>query len=264
MLEVLSQKKIIRSLVVFLLLLSLFIAVQVLKDLKEYQFIGSGVVPQNTISVSGKGEVFAVSDIGTVSFSVIQEEKTVTAAQDFVTKKIDLALSALKKDFKIDEKDIKTLSYNIYPTYDYSQGPCSQFSCPPSRQVLRGYEVSQTIQVKIRKVSDAGAILGALGNLEVSNIGGLEFTIDDEDQLVRQARQKAIDDAKEKARELSKDLGVRLVRIISFSEGGGYPIAYMAKANLDEGAVGIGGATPDIPTGENKITSNVTITYEIR
>jgi uncharacterized protein YggE len=75
----------------------------------------------------------------------------------------------------------------------------------------------------------------------------------------------AIDEAKEKAKVLSKDLGVSLVRIVNFSENGNIPMMYgkgmMATDSVASAPVA---PSPELPTGENKITSNVTITYEIR
>jgi uncharacterized protein len=102
--------------------------------------------------------------------------------------------------------------------------------------------------------------------LGANNVSGLSFTIDDEDALTAEAREQAINDAEEKAEELADQLGVSLVRIVGFNEGGGgYPVQYaraeMTMMALDEGAVG---SAPSLPVGENKISSFVTITYEIR
>ncbi len=78
-----------------------------------------------------------------------------------------------------------------------------------------------------------------------------------------EARRKAISDAKTKARVLAKDLGVSLGRVASFSEGGYYPAPTMYKATMMDVAQGEA-SVAEIPKGENTISSNVTITYEIR
>ena len=103
--------------------------------------------------------------------------------------------------------------------------------------------------------------LGATG---VSNLSGPNFTIDDEDGLKAQARKKAIDDAREKAEALAEDLGVRLGRIASFSEGGGYgaPMYYGKDMMAEQSAAG-NAVRAELPKGENTISSDVTITYEI-
>lgn len=240
---------------------------QTMSVFKEYKYIGAGVQPGSVISVSGNGEVFAVPDIATITFSATKEAKTMDVAQKDVTTRISAAVDFLKKS-GVQDKDIKTTNYNAYPKYEYqrpSAEMCAAGNCQPGKQVLVGYEVSETISVKIRNTDDTGKIVEGLGKLSVSDISGPNFSIDDEDALKAEARKEAIDDAKTKADILAKELGVKLVRVVSFNENnGGYPI-YYAKA-----AMGMGGAmesdavAPRIEKGENKISVDVNITYEIR
>jgi uncharacterized protein YggE len=105
-----------------------------------------------------------------------------------------------------------------------------------------------------------------LGDSEVANLNGPNFEIEDMEDLEREARKKAIDQAKKKAKELAKDLGVKLSRVINFSENGN---DYGFKAlRADVEMLGLGGdearPVPEISTGENKIYSKVNIIYEIR
>jgi len=216
----------------------------------------------NTITVSGKGEVVVKPDIATVSFGVTAENMDVAKAQTESATKINNIVAFLKSK-KVDEKDIKTTNYNIYPRYDYIQ--TAQTYPYGGKQVLSAYVVSQTVEVKIRTIADAGAILSGVGEFGVTDVSGLNFTIDDEDTVKNQARDLAIIDAKDQAKVLAKGLGVRLVKITSFSENGNYPIYYgMAKSMMAEGLGGGDAIAPQIPVGENKVTSNVSITYEIR
>ena len=224
---------------------------------------------QNVISVSGTGDAYATPDIANISYDISQEEKTVVAAQDSVTKRSNDILAYLKS-IGVADKDIKTTNYNIYPHYEYNSRPVICYSgadCPPTTngQVFIGYVVTNSVQVKIRKIADAGSVLAELGARKVTNLSNLNFTIENDEAIKAEARKKAIEDAKQKAEVLAKDLGVSLVRIVSFSEGGNYPI--YAKTMSADSAYGMGGgapAVPSVPTGENKITSSVTIVYEIR
>ncbi len=222
--------------------------------------------PRPEITVTGKGEAVAVPNIATFSFSVTETAKTVKEAQDKATEKINKVIAYLKTA-NIADKDVQTQNYYINPQYDYVTASCIR-PCTPGKQVLTGYQVTQTIVVKIRKTEEAGNILTGIGNLGVQNVSGLDLTVDNEEGEIAKARAKAIEDAKLKAQELAKQLGVHLVRITSFSEQGqGYPI-YYSKVGLQvrEGGadVAVANPAPEIPTGENKITSVVTITYEIR
>lgn len=255
-----------KTVIFVLLLVAALLATKIVTELKEYKFIGGGVPSSNVITVNGEGEVFAVPDVATFTFSVIEERPNAKVAQDIAAEKINSMLSYLGES-DIEEKDIKTVSYNVFPRYDYKREICTQFSCPPGEQVLRGFEVNQTIQVKVRDIDEAGAILAGVGERGVSSVSGLNFTIDDEEELQREARQEAIEDAQSKAKELAKDLGVRIIRVVNFSEFGGPPKYARFDFAIAESAFGVGGddaLTPEIPVGENKIVSNVSITYEIR
>lgn len=218
----------------------------------------------NTITVTGTGEVFAVSDIASFSFSVNEEGASVPDAQKKATEKSNKAIKYLK-DAGIEEKDIKTTNYSVNPKYEYK--PCTIYNCPSPNGTIIGYEVNQSVTVKIRKVDTAGKILSDIGETGVSNISGLSFTIDDEDALKAQARSKAIEDAKTKAKKLAQDLGVRLGKVTSFYENSEIPYygGYGGAAPMMEKAADSRVATPpSLPKGENKISSSVSITYKIK
>lgn len=263
--QIMHNKRFKGAIILVMIMLTAFLFVKTVGEIKAYRFIGGGVPVSNTITVTGEGEAFAVADIAQFSFSVIEEAKTVEEAQSTATTKINIA-RALLEEAGIEEKDIKTTAYNIYPKYEYIRSICTQFSCPPSKQELQGYEVNQTTSVKVRDTSKAGTILAEIGTIGVSSVSGLNFSIDDEDVIAREARKMAIDEAKSKAKDLAKDLGVRLIRVVNFNESGDQPfygrVAVMEMAM--DSAVGGGIVAPEISVGQNKVTSNVSITYEIR
>ena len=242
-----------------------FLGVLTLGQLQGLRYIGAGISPSNTISVSGYGEAFGAADIATFSFSVVSEKSTVAAAQTDATDKIN-AITKYLKDAGIAEKDIQTTDYSVNPQYDYVSQACTSGYCPGGRQVLRGYQVRQSTTVKVRDTAKAGDLLTGAGGKGATEVSGLNFTFDDPNKLQDEARGKAIADAKAKADALAKQLGVTLVRVVSFNEnGGGYPTPmYYAK----DTAVGMGGAeparAPEISVGQNKVQSNVSVTYEIK
>ncbi len=253
-----------RAIVAVIILLALFLFAQSAKTFKSISYLGKDVPAMNTISVNGTGEVFAKPDVATFSFTVQDESLVIKTSQDTVNKSVSDILAYLEKN-GVAEKDIKTTNYNVYPRYEYNQIQCFAYPCPRGKQVLAGYVVTQSISVKVRTLSDAGELVTGIGEMGATEISGLAFSVDEDEALLREARQKAIEDAKAKAKELAKDLGVRIVRVVNYSEGGNYPMYYSSKAL----GVGMGGdmasAPPaEIPAGENQFISNVTITYEIR
>ncbi len=235
----------------------------------EHKYIGRDANAQTTISVSGDGNAYAAPDIATISFSLTQESKNSVDARKVVDGQMAKIHDFLTGS-RILEKDIKTTGYNLYPKYEWQQKqivciayPCTQ---PPGKQVFTGYEVSESVEVKIRNLDDAGKILGGLTDNGATNVSGLSFSVENEDAVHASAREIAITKAKAKANQLAKDLGVTLVRIVSFNEGGNYPI-YYGGAQMKTLALDSGMAAPSVPSvsaGENKYTANVTIVYEIR
>ena len=206
-----------------------------------------------TIMVSGEGKVLAKPDIGVVTFSVWRESKDVGTAQADATKATNGIVDYLK-GAGVEEKDLKTTSYSISPMYDYTR----------SGSVFRGYQIRQSFELKIRDLANVGAHLTKLAQLGANDVGSLRFDIDNAEGLRAEARAKAIADAKSKAKILARSLGVRLDDIVSFSEGGNYPVPIFYRAD----AIGMGGAEksmpPATPTGENEIVVNVSIGFEVR
>lgn len=256
-------KNIVKAVLGVLALLIAFLALQTITLIKS---VNQPTPPSNTISVTGTGEATSVPDIATFSFSVAEDSKNVADAQKIVTDKIDAILKALK-DMGIEDKDIKTTDYSVYPKYTYESVPCRDGICPPGRQINDGYTVSQSVSVKVRKTEDAGKALGIAGENGATNISGLSLTLDDPDQPMNEARLQAIDDAREKADALARRLGVRIVRVVSYYENGGMPYPIYAEKM----AYGMGGdarvqtaSAPTISPGQNKVISNVSVTYEIR
>jgi uncharacterized protein YggE len=247
--------------------LALFLLIQSVKTLKEYRYVGSGVAASNTITVSGMGEVFAVPDRATFTVTVREEAAEVTTAQDKATEKAN-AIIAYLKGAGVEEKNIKTVNYNVNPKYEWEQSAsCSSGYCPPGKQTLVGFEVWQMIEVKVQDPKKAGELLTGVGGRGASEVSGLSFTIEDEDELKAEAREMAITEAREKAEALADQLGVKVVRVVGFYEDAyGSPSPYYGKGGIAmDAALSVREATPpELPTGENKIMSNVNVTYEIR
>ncbi len=266
-----TGEKLRKALLVTVIVLALFLLIQAIGSVMGWRYIGSGIAPTNTISVSGHGEILSVPDVATFTFSVMSNKATVAEAQTDATVKANAVTSYLKSQ-NIDAKDIQTTDYSVNPQYEYQNAVCSTEGtnaspvyCPPGKQVLKGYEVRQITTVKVHDTVKAGNLLAGVGGKGATEVSGLNFTFDDPKGVQRQARDKAIVDAKQKAESLAKSLGVSLVRVTSFTENGSVqeprPMAYGGVANqaMDSKAV-----APEISTGQNKVSSDVSVTYEIR
>ncbi len=252
----------IRTLIV-LIMLSAVVALGAYTNytLKQAKYFYMG---PTSISVSGEGEVMAKPDIGQFSFSVRAEGKDAKTAQELSAVSINQIMDYLK-EAGVEESDIKTTNYYLNPKYRYEEVVCaSGMWCPPGNPVVDGYEVSQSIEVKVRDLDQSGALISGVGENGATDISGLSFTIDDDSVLKSEARAKAIENAKVNAEKLAKDLGVDLGRMTSFyEEGDNYPMPYYGIGG-DAVMMKAESSIASVPTGENKFTAKVTLTFEVK
>jgi uncharacterized protein YggE len=247
--------------VLFLISLIVWFGVGTMNKLKEGRYIGQEIETKNTITVSGTGEIYTKPDLSIVDFSAVTDKKTVAEAITENTKAMNGVIDSIKKQ-GVADKDLKTTSFTIYPRYEWQKEiTCLIYPCPESKRVLVGYEITQTLEVKIRDMAKIGDIIQGATDAGANQAGDLQFTIEKEDEFKKQARTEAITEAKAKADELSSQLGVKLVRITNFSESGTTPVPM--PLYMEAKATGGETETPQIQTGENKISVTVSITYEI-
>ncbi len=218
-----------------------------------------------SISVNGKGKVSADKEdiIATFSFGASATSESVESAQEQASKVINDSVAFLK-DQGGDEKDIETQAYNIYPHYEWVAEACplgAQY-CPGGRNLPVGFDVSQTIVVKVRDTNKAGDIFSGIGKKNVTNVSGLSFTIDGIEELKDKARALAIADAKARAQANADALGVELGDIIGMYEStpGYYPPMYEGMGAGYDMAVK---TSPDVPVGEQEVEVSVDVQFEI-
>jgi len=209
----------------------------------------------DTFSVSGVGKVSASPDIAVADIAITVEGATSTAAQDDANKKSNAVVDYLKNT-GVKTSDIKTSGYNIYPQYDYTDG----------RTRIRGYQVTQSLTVKIRDLDKANTIIDGVVDAGANQVSSVRFEIDEPEKLQAEAREKAIAEAKQKAEELVDQLGVRLGDIVGFYESSNdyQPIMYGRGGGADVMLKAESVPAPELPAGENEVTVSVTITYQIR
>lgn len=249
-----------------LVVLALFLMVSI-------DHISNTATTTNTVSFDGEGRVFAKPDIAAVSFSILTEATTSKKAQDDNSTRSTKVVDFLKNQ-GIEEKDIKTSGYNVYPQYSYPRPvplgvEVQSYPAPdyyPSNPKITGYQVSQSFEVKVRDLEKVSDILDGLVTAGANQVNNLGFQIDDIEKIKNEARELAIKNAKEKASTLKKQIGIRLGKIVNYYEGGNYSMydkMYLA-ARPESGGGGVGGGGPSIPAGENEIVVSVTITYQIK
>lgn len=248
-----AEASVVEYLAILLLLSGLFYLVILTQNaIRTGKFIGKSADVRNTITIEGEGKVRGIPDIATVDLGFSVESKEVRDAQKENAVTMNKLISGLKL-LGVQGEDMQTTNYSIYPQYDYLKD---------GGQKLRGYTVTQNVTVKIRDLGKVSDVLYQAGVLGLNQVGGIAFTMDEPEALRQHARVKALQSAQKKAGELAKIAGVRLGRVVSFSENasGGYPVPMYTKSVMMEG---MGGGAPDIQAGSQDVVVNATVTYEI-
>ncbi|MGB0925468.1 MAG: SIMPL domain-containing protein [Minisyncoccia bacterium] len=228
---------------------------------------------RNTISVTGTAEVSSAPDIASFSFTVQETADDAELAQKTINKKVSKILAGLD-DLDVEEKDIKTESYTIYPKHEWVKVEKTREIAPDgtvyypgnnSKRVQVGFDVQQNVRVKLRDLKSVPKALTLFAENAVENLNGPNFQIDEPETLQEEARLEAIKKAKAKAKRLANDLDVKLGKIVSFNENSYQPLRYGgANMMMAKSAVMEDSYAPELPAGENDISATVTITYKIK
>jgi len=238
--------------IIFLVYLIFYVGTLVRNNIKEYDYIGSADKMERMITISGYGEVKGSNDIAMTTLGYSNTDKDVAVAQAGNKEVMDGIMADLK-EMGIDSSDLQS-DYSIYPEYEYGED---------GREFI-GYRVNSNISVKIRDLSKIENVLSLAGKYGANQVSGLQFTIDDPENLKDEARNKAIADAQVKALELSKRLGVILGSVVSYNEYSSQSPDVYAKYYSNEAFYGLGGgAVADVESGSQDVGMNVNITYEV-
>ena len=243
-------------LILILILLLAYIAVSVRSQIKEYRYIGREIDYQETITVEGRGEVYVTPDVAKVIFSVKNEAETLADAIKENSQKMNEVIYSVKMQ-GVEAKDLKTISFNVYPRYEHEE---ENLVRPEGKRVLVGYEVVQSLEMKIKYVENIGSVIQEATNAGANQVGALSFTIDDEDKHKTEARHLAIEQARDKAEQLSSQLGIKFLGIKSFSESVNAIAPGMYKTSEDMLEI----TSPNIEVGQNMIEVRVSIVYKIQ
>ena len=219
--------------------------------------------------VDGTGKVAVVPDIAKVSLGIEESGTNLLSVQKSVNQKSKDLVDSLKK-LGIDEKDIKTTSYNIYPEYNYGGGviPLSstgaEIAPAPGRiPTISGYRVSISYAVKVKDFEKINSVLTTSTQEGANIVGNVAFEVneDTKNEKLAEARAEAVGQAKQKAQGLASAAGVSLGKILNISESQEFPY----PVALRDTAVG-GAPVPEaeITPGETEFTVTVSVSFEIR
>ena len=205
---------------------------------------------QKGLWVNGHGEVNAAPDIATLQLGISAQQASIANAQTEAATSMDKVMTVLKAG-GVAEKDIQTQYFSIQQVTRWDQDN--------QQEIVVGYRVSNMVMAKIREIAKTGSIIDTVAKAggDLTRIDNIGFSIDDPSAYRKEARDKAMADAKAKAEQLANLSGVRLGKPTYISESISYPV-YPSPVRVAEAAQAP--LTPISP-GEMKISLEIQVVY---
>lgn len=256
-----NLKNNIGFLCIVLSIFSLLRCYEVLVDISNKKNAGI----QSAISGRGVHEIKLTPDIGNFSFVVRVDQKTAKEAHQRMVQKVNNVILELY-NLGINKEDIRVENYVSRPKYFAEQ--CVKNNCSNKNQMVEGFEASQEVFVKIRDIKKSGDIISSVAEQDINQISPINYEIEDLDKYKEKAREQAVNMAREDAKNIAKSLGIRLKKVIKYSESDGdnFDREHLFKRhgvidNREDFASTINIIQNE--KGEQIIRSKVVITYQI-
>ena len=205
--------------------------------------------------VQGTGKSFTAPDIARVDLGITESGVNLKTVQDSVNKKSQDLVAQIKK-LGVADKDIKTVSYYVYPQYDYTT----------PTQKITGYQVSTEYEVTVRDFTKINDLLATATSFGANTIGQVSFDLSDniKNQKLNEARTEAVTEAKTKASGLAKAAGITLGKIINVSEETPSNNRLYALPMAGGGVADKAVTQPSVQPGTTEIDVTVSLSYEVR
>lgn len=209
------------------------------------------------IAVSGEGEVRAKPDTVVITVGVITEAETAKQALTANNQAMQQLFEVLERQ-QIAERDRQTARFDISPLYNQEQPvPLGERRDAPQERMIRAYQVTNEVRVKVRQTETVGTVLDAVVSAGSNRIHGIEFMIEHRDQLMEEARRLAVRRAKEKAEALAEAAGVKLGKVLSIREG------TMVEPLPNQQYMMAESRSVPIATGEQTVAASVQMTFQL-
>jgi len=204
------------------------------------------------LSVSAQAQAKRVPDVATMSTGVVTQAADANTAMRQNAEQMAKVVAQIKAS-GVAEKDIQTSGISIGPQYRYAENQ------PPT---ITGYQASNTVNLKVRDISKLGKVLDALVAQGANQVNGPTFEVDEPEEAYDEARRAALDKAKARAEMYAKSMDLRVRRIVSISEGGGFqppmPMPMMAMARMEKAQ-----ADTSVSPGETTLSASLDVVFEL-
>lgn len=211
---------------------------------------------EQTVTVSGSGEVLVAADTAVVSLGVSIRKPDALQAQSAANEVI-AAIRAALTGAGFDEENISTGYVSLWGVYDYSA----------DTETISAYNASSTLAVKVTDMTRVGEVIDLAFGAGANTLDGVQFSVSDDAEARKEAMRLAVADAKEKAAVLADAAGIGELEIKAIQDGNVY--SYDSGNNFFAKSVnGVTEAAADTATfiraAKISVSASVTIVFETK
>lgn len=228
------------------------------------------------LSLSAEGRSRRAPDLALFNAGVVTQGRTAAEAIAQNSRQMDSVIAALRRA-GIAERDIQTSAISLQPRYSNPEQEAQlrarelrQPYIPPAQPEaprIIGYEARNNVQVRVRRLGEMGRIIDTLVEQGANQVDGPSFTLDDSRAALDEARIEAIATGRQRAELYARAAGMRVIRILSISEGGGfYPVQEIVVTGSRGGFAGAPPPPPPptpVAPGELTLGTSVSMQFEI-
>jgi uncharacterized protein YggE len=222
------------------------------------------------LSLTAEGRSNRVPDLAVFSAGVVTHGTTAAEALGNNSRQMDRVVAALKRS-GIADRDIQTSAISLNPRWSNPDADAQRIARETRQPYIPtneppkiiGYEARNSVQVRVRRLSEMGKIIDTLVASGANEVNGPSFTLDDQKLALDEARTEAVAVGRERAEIYAKAAGMRVVRLLSMSEGGGYyPVQQIFVTASRGSAAGAPPPPPPAPVSPGELTLGVSLSMQ--
>lgn len=217
--------------------------------------------PPNGITVSGSGTAQVPPDQATVSGSVETQAATADAALSQNSQTVNAVIAAVQA-IGVPVASIQTTNVSVYPIFSSTNSNSSNQPAPPPTIV--GYRATNGVSAKLTDLTKVGDVIQTMVTAGVNDFNGVDYGLQNPEQLRQMALQAAIADAQQSAQTAAAALGVKLGGVLNFTVGStSAPPVPAPRASFALAAAAPSAPPPPTIPVPQMATTDVAVTFAI-
>ncbi|MFR1708659.1 MAG: SIMPL domain-containing protein [Clostridium sp.] len=212
-----------------------------------------------TIRVKGLGKASVPPDTIEINMILTTVKPNYEEAMNAASRDLD-ELRGCLRSAGFDKRDIKTTNFRVDTKYESVTDPNGNF-----KRVFVGYEVTNNLRIEFDQNSMRLArVLSALSSCSATPEFSIRYKVKDDTEIKNLLLERAIDDARMKAKVMAEAAGVRLGKVISIDYSFGDIQLYKDVYTMDKSLLATGQAPIiDIEPDNIDIEDTVTVVWRI-